>query len=128
MQKKLCAILAFTGILSISQSETHADTAPPPPSQPTISCTAISCSQRSAQDVCHFGKVEWWIEGENRRTRYNMYCEPTCLSAETTCWISGFPEPGRNNFIDWTSGKKPKEMYPYNLKKTGYGYVLELIF
>jgi hypothetical protein len=123
--------LAAVGSLMLLQPTTHADSIPTKNQlfpQPTISCLTNSCPDRSAQDVCHFGKVEWWIEGEDRRTRYNMYCEPACLSTETTCWISGFPEPGRRNFIDWTTGKKPQHMYSYDLSSKQQGHILEIVF
>lgn len=123
--------LVFASTLILLQPKTHAyidqSTASPTPT-PTVSCFSSSCNDRSAQDFCHFGTVEWWTENNVRRTRYNLYCDPKCLPIDATCWISGFPEPGRNNFIHWTTGKKPKEIYSYDLKKNGYGYVLELAF
>ena len=123
--------LIFSGILLLLQPTipaTASQTTTSAPPKPSISCPTTACPRRSAHDICHFGKVEWWTEYGSRRTRYNLYCEPACIPAETTCWISGFPVPGQDNFIHWTTGKRPKDIYPYDLRKSGQGFALELVF
>lgn len=123
------AIIAASLLTTTAAPRTFAE---PPTRRPSISCHVPeprACPDVSPHDLCHFGKKDSWHKGKLLRTRYTMFCSPDCIKSGSTCWISGFPEPGRANFIGWLDkSKKPDRMYDFDLRSAGHGYVLELEF
>jgi hypothetical protein len=97
---------------------------------PTIACnTSPQCPELRAHNICQFTGMKSWYEGKLLRTRYDVACAPSaCLPPNSTCWVAGFPEPGRANFINWTSGQKPTAMYETDLRQAGQGYIIEINF
>lgn len=125
-------ILVLSSLLltGLSTGPIHAEKKTAEPFQiPTITCSTHPQCPKLGHDICQFTGIKSWYEGKLLRTRYDVACAPpACLPPNSTCWVAGFPEPGRANFINWTSGPKPTALYETDLRQAGQGYVIEVNF
>lgn len=85
----------------------------------------LPCPKRDRHDICHFGKVEYVTKDGPPHNRYNVFCEATCITPDSTCWVTGLPAPEKERYtINWL-GKKPTNIYRHKLSRE---FLVEAVF